>query len=230
MADALVTGDERRLGLDRPVTLGSVEIGVANAGGCDLDHDLAGARLRHGTSSITSGFRNSRTTAAFMVGGMFVLIPIQQGDQRVYPLFCMQSLKISISALVRSVFACCWAATSRRRQVELLERKDRVAPPAAAPKRGTARYQRRSWRPWRPTSSRPTRAPTPRRRQGRATGPGRSACVSFGGSPWHRWRFRQGSSPPAFACPQNKSGLIVYLFAIAVRLPGWTEGLWSLNL
>ncbi len=47
---------------------------MADAGGRDLDQDLAGAGLGTGTSSITSGLPNSRTTAAFMVVGMMVLL------------------------------------------------------------------------------------------------------------------------------------------------------------
>ena len=41
--DALVTGDERRGRLDRPVAVGGVDVGVAQACGLDLDQDLARA-------------------------------------------------------------------------------------------------------------------------------------------------------------------------------------------
>jgi hypothetical protein len=44
-ADALVAGDERRGGLDRPVAAGGVDVGVAQAAGLDPDPDLTGARL-----------------------------------------------------------------------------------------------------------------------------------------------------------------------------------------
>ena len=47
--DTFVTGNERRGGLDRPVTVGGVDVGVTQARGLDLDQDLAGAGdgLRH---------------------------------------------------------------------------------------------------------------------------------------------------------------------------------------
>ncbi len=44
-ADALVTGHERWAGLDRPVTVRGVDIGVAQAGRLQSDTDLAGAGL-----------------------------------------------------------------------------------------------------------------------------------------------------------------------------------------
>jgi hypothetical protein len=46
-AHALVAGDERRLRLHRPVALGGVEVGVADAGRLHRDLDLAGAGLGH---------------------------------------------------------------------------------------------------------------------------------------------------------------------------------------
>ena len=45
VADALVAGDERRVRLDRPVALGGVQVGVADARGVDRHLDHAGARL-----------------------------------------------------------------------------------------------------------------------------------------------------------------------------------------
>ena len=41
MADAFMAGNEGRVGLDRPVALGRVQIGVAHAGRGDLHEDLA---------------------------------------------------------------------------------------------------------------------------------------------------------------------------------------------
>ena len=46
-ADALVARDEGRRGLDRPVAVRGVQVGVAHARGHDLDQDLARARLGH---------------------------------------------------------------------------------------------------------------------------------------------------------------------------------------
>ena len=43
-ADPFVPGDERHLGLDRPLAAGGVDVGVAQAGCLDPDQDLAGAR------------------------------------------------------------------------------------------------------------------------------------------------------------------------------------------
>ena len=40
-ADTLMPGGERQGGLDRPVTVGGVDVGVAQAGGLDPDDDLA---------------------------------------------------------------------------------------------------------------------------------------------------------------------------------------------
>ena len=47
VAHALVSGDERRLRLDRPIPFGRMQVGVADAGGGDLDENLAGSRCRH---------------------------------------------------------------------------------------------------------------------------------------------------------------------------------------
>ena len=58
VADALVAGDERRLRLDRPVALGGVQVGVADAARRDLDQDLARRRASGtGTSSIAAACR-----------------------------------------------------------------------------------------------------------------------------------------------------------------------------
>ncbi len=48
MAHALMARDERRLGLERPVAVGGVEVGVADAGRRYLDEDLSWAGRRHG--------------------------------------------------------------------------------------------------------------------------------------------------------------------------------------
>ncbi|MNM98845.1 hypothetical protein D3C81_1113860 [compost metagenome] len=47
MANAFVAGNEWRIGLDRPVALHRVQIGVAHATGFDLDQDVARCRARH---------------------------------------------------------------------------------------------------------------------------------------------------------------------------------------
>ncbi len=47
MTDAFVTWDERQGRLDRPISLGRMQVGVADAGGGDLHQDLAGAGHRH---------------------------------------------------------------------------------------------------------------------------------------------------------------------------------------
>ena len=44
LADTLVPGDERRLGLDWPITFNSVEVGVAHAAGVQLHQRLEWAR------------------------------------------------------------------------------------------------------------------------------------------------------------------------------------------
>jgi hypothetical protein len=64
MADAFMAGNERRLGLDRPVAMNGVKVGMADAARRDLDQDLSGPRVGTGTSSITSGLPNSCATAA----------------------------------------------------------------------------------------------------------------------------------------------------------------------
>jgi hypothetical protein len=48
VADAFVTRDEGRAWLDRPVALGGMQIGVADAGGRDFHQDLIVGRLRDG--------------------------------------------------------------------------------------------------------------------------------------------------------------------------------------
>ena len=63
----LVTRDEGRLRLDRPVALNGMEVRVADARRRDLNKNLPGPTVGTGTSSIISGLPNSRTTAAFMV-------------------------------------------------------------------------------------------------------------------------------------------------------------------
>ena len=65
-ADALVAGDERRRRLDRPVAVGGVDVGVAQAARLDADQDLAGSGLGDGRSWISRGWVKSVTTAAFM--------------------------------------------------------------------------------------------------------------------------------------------------------------------
>ncbi|MNF91961.1 hypothetical protein D3C84_745850 [compost metagenome] len=47
VADAFVAGNEGRLGLDRPVALGSVQVGVADAAGGDLHQQLSGTGGGH---------------------------------------------------------------------------------------------------------------------------------------------------------------------------------------
>jgi len=44
-ADALVTGDEREIRLDRPITVGCVDIRVTQAGGFNFDDDLPRFRV-----------------------------------------------------------------------------------------------------------------------------------------------------------------------------------------
>jgi len=48
LAHALVAGDERRGRLDRPVAVGGVQVGVADAAGVDPGDDLARSRRRDG--------------------------------------------------------------------------------------------------------------------------------------------------------------------------------------
>ena len=55
MADALMARDEGRLGLDRPIAVRGVQVGVADAARRDLDEDLASLGLGTGTSSMTRG-------------------------------------------------------------------------------------------------------------------------------------------------------------------------------
>ncbi|MNV49904.1 hypothetical protein D3C71_1418770 [compost metagenome] len=47
VADALVTGNERRVGLDRPVAVHRMQVGVAHATRFDLHQDVAGAGPRY---------------------------------------------------------------------------------------------------------------------------------------------------------------------------------------
>jgi len=44
--NSLVAGDERRRGLDRPVAMCGMDVGVAEAGGLDLDADLVRLQFR----------------------------------------------------------------------------------------------------------------------------------------------------------------------------------------
>jgi len=50
LADTFVAGDERRVRLDRPVTLHRVQIRVADPAGDQLDQRLSGGRGRHRNS------------------------------------------------------------------------------------------------------------------------------------------------------------------------------------
>lgn len=47
-ADALVAGNERRCRLDRPIAVGRMDVGMANAARGDADQDLAGTNLGNG--------------------------------------------------------------------------------------------------------------------------------------------------------------------------------------
>jgi hypothetical protein len=51
---------------DQPAAVGGVDVGVTQAGGLDLDKDLARAWLGRGTFSSVSGFVKSWTTAALI--------------------------------------------------------------------------------------------------------------------------------------------------------------------
>ena len=55
VANAFMAGNERQGRFHRPVALGSVQVGVADAGGGDLHQDLTGAGHRHLDSSRRSG-------------------------------------------------------------------------------------------------------------------------------------------------------------------------------
>ena len=46
-ADAFMAGNKWRIGLDRPVAVGGVQVGVADPGGGDLDQNLAPGGARH---------------------------------------------------------------------------------------------------------------------------------------------------------------------------------------
>jgi len=48
IADAFMAGNEGRVRLDRPVAIGGVQVGMADAGRFVLDEDLARSRLRNG--------------------------------------------------------------------------------------------------------------------------------------------------------------------------------------
>src|ERR1700731_2291935 len=48
VADTLVSRDEGRIWLDQPVSVGGVQVRMANTAGFDLDKHLPGARSRHG--------------------------------------------------------------------------------------------------------------------------------------------------------------------------------------
>jgi hypothetical protein len=63
----LVTRNEGRYWLHRPITVRCVQIGVAYAGRHDFHQDFTRAGEGTATSSIRSGFPNSLTTAAFIV-------------------------------------------------------------------------------------------------------------------------------------------------------------------
>ena len=54
VAHTLVARDEWRCGLDRPVAVGGMQVGVTHAARRDLDEDLAGPGLGTGTSSIAA--------------------------------------------------------------------------------------------------------------------------------------------------------------------------------
>ena len=58
-ADALVTGHERRRRLDRPVAVRGVDVGVAQAGGLDLDADLADGEIAPRAPSRRSAERRT---------------------------------------------------------------------------------------------------------------------------------------------------------------------------
>ena len=59
-ADALVAGDERRRRLDRPVAVGGVDVGVAQARRLDLDADLPGGEVQRAAPSRRSAGRGTR--------------------------------------------------------------------------------------------------------------------------------------------------------------------------
>ncbi len=65
MADAFVTGDEGRIGLDRPIALGGMQIGVADAAGGDLDQYLAGTRGGHLDFAEFQGFAKGGDDSGF---------------------------------------------------------------------------------------------------------------------------------------------------------------------
>ena len=69
-ADTFVTRNEGRIRLHRPVAFGGMQIRVAHSRCLDPDLNLPEPGSGIATSSMTSGLRNSRTTAAFIVLGM----------------------------------------------------------------------------------------------------------------------------------------------------------------
>jgi hypothetical protein len=81
IADALMPRNEGR-GLDRPVALGRVQIGVTDARRLDRDLDPPSPTSGTGTSSMLSGSPNARTTAAFIVFAMVFLRRMRIGRDR----------------------------------------------------------------------------------------------------------------------------------------------------
>ena len=66
-AGDFMPGNERRHGLYRPISIGGMQIGMANAARNHLDQISPGPGTGTGTCSIDSGLPNSWTTAAFII-------------------------------------------------------------------------------------------------------------------------------------------------------------------
>ena len=67
IADAFVAGDEGQGGLDRPVAVGGVQVGVAHARGDHLHQHLAGWDVGDRHFFDPQGLAELWTTAAFIV-------------------------------------------------------------------------------------------------------------------------------------------------------------------
>lgn len=62
--DTFMAGDERERGLDRPVAIGRMQVGMANAGSHDPHENLAGRDFRHidflNDQGLAEGMDNGR--------------------------------------------------------------------------------------------------------------------------------------------------------------------------
>src|SRR5690554_543192 len=80
MPDALVAGNERRIGLHRPVTVSGMQIGMQTPEAATLTRISPFWGRGVSTSSIAKRSPNLRTTAAFIVLSIILLLLCSSGE------------------------------------------------------------------------------------------------------------------------------------------------------